>query len=285
MRPSEIQPIRYFCNKCGKEIKSKIDYNYRKNAPLNHFAHECNDCLSKTTEIILSQSEIEIIKNWTKNARRGWNWQEHNGDFIFNKIINIEDGKVYLTDLEILTVFSWSTYQKRHKSEEKEVIHKLRSIINESPEMVKRKGIRQIRFFCKKCGKEIDDLDYKVNGNISMKYFLEVCYCADCFDEKKIKKFRKLKDEEFSKFYSELLKIKSKLKESDFLETEKSLQDIINRVINMGTLFSDSQFEKLEDLMNVFSRRISIFQSLLGEKFKTEIMRKRKEERKLEKEK
>ena len=86
-------------------------------------------------EILLSQSEIDVIKIWADNTIHGGHWGD--GDFmipeeniILNKFDKVKNGKVYLTKNEVQIILTWSESSYGiHTLEEENVINKLKSTI------------------------------------------------------------------------------------------------------------------------------------------------------------
>jgi hypothetical protein len=86
-------------------------------------------------EILLSQSEIDVIKIWADNTIHGGHWGD--GDFmipeeniILDKFDKVKNGKVHLTKNEVRIILTWSESSHGiHTIEEENVINKLKSTI------------------------------------------------------------------------------------------------------------------------------------------------------------
>lgn len=86
-------------------------------------------------EILLSQSEIDVIKIWADNTIHGGHWGD--GDFmipeeniILDKFDKVKNGKVYLTKNEVRIILTWSESSYGiHTLEEENVINKLKSTV------------------------------------------------------------------------------------------------------------------------------------------------------------
>jgi len=63
--------IKFYCEKCGKELNEKTNWDYIKDLTLEQISYIliCSDCANKEVELIKQKGEDswDWIRNWMKN--------------------------------------------------------------------------------------------------------------------------------------------------------------------------------------------------------------------------